>query len=105
MNVSILNNTDYVDKFKEIVNTAILQYRGLSNILVWEYLKRKIKEFSVNYSVEVCSEIKTWQKQREAVRKKSKWSGPNSSKEQKSRQVNRKGKNEIWTEWNIHSES
>ena len=65
MNVSILNNTDYVDKVKEIINTAILQYRGLSNILVWEYLKRKIKEFSINYSVQKSKHEKNKEKQLE----------------------------------------
>ena len=65
MNINISNDKNYVEKGKEIISTAIIQYSWLSKVLVWEYLKRVITEFSISYSINKSKNGKDREKQLE----------------------------------------
>ena len=50
MNNSILNDEEFKDGINKLYYNALDQYEGhVSNMLLWDYIKVKIKEYTVSY--------------------------------------------------------
>ena len=49
LNISILNDTAYINKIKSLLLKTQNDYKNISKQLIWEICKIKIKEFTISY--------------------------------------------------------
>ena len=54
MNNSVISDENYKEGINELYSDAIAQYVDVPRVLLWEYIKIKIKEFTISYCILKC---------------------------------------------------